>query len=108
MMGEMRGEEAASFLLMLSTGHRGSGATLHAHNAQDALRRLEMLIQMGGQNWNLQTVRQLIYSSLNFLITMGRTSSGKRCVSKVSQIEGLEDHGFLTHDLYDNCESQIF
>ncbi len=102
MMGEMRGEEAASFLLMLSTGHRGSGATLHAHNAHDALRRLEMLIQMGGTNWNLQTVRQLIYSSLNFIISMGRTSDGNRCISKVSRIEGLEDHGFLIHDLYEN------
>ena len=103
MMGEMRGEEASSFLLMLSTGHKGSGATLHAHNPQDALRRLEMLVQMGNP-WNLQTVRQLIYSSLDIIITMGRDSKGRRSILKVSEIENLEDHGFLVHHLYENSD----
>jgi len=100
MMGEMRGEEASSFLLMLSTGHRGSGATLHAHNPQDALRRLEMLVQMGSP-WNLDTVRQLIFSSLDIIITMGRDSNGNRCIQKVSELSSLEDHGFLVNHLYE-------
>jgi pilus assembly protein CpaF len=103
MMGEMRGEEASSFLLMLSTGHRGSGATLHAHNPQDALRRLEMLVQMGSP-WNLQTVRQLIYSSLDIVITMGRDEKGQRAILKVSELESLEEHGFLVHHLYEKSE----
>ena len=106
MMGEMRGEEASSFLLMLSTGHKGSGATLHAHNPQDALRRLEMLVQMGSP-WNLQTVRQLIYSSLDIIITMGRDSKGQRSILKVSELESLEEHGFLVHHLYEKSDSKI-
>ena len=107
MMGEMRGEEASSFLLMLSTGHRGSGATLHAHNPQDALRRLEMLVQMGSP-WNLQTVRQLIYSSLDLIITMGRDEKKRRSILKVSELESLEDNGFLVHHLYEQSLNTTF
>ena len=99
MMGEIRGREAADFLLMLSTGHKGSGATLHAHNPNDALRRLEMLVQMGN-SWNLQTVRQLIFSSLDLLITISKNPKGERVVASVSEIESLEEHGFLVHHLY--------
>lgn len=99
-MGEMRGGEAADFLLMLSTGHRGSGATLHAHTAQDALYRLEMLIQMGSR-WSLQTVRRLIHSSLDCLIVLDRRpETGERYIKEISEIAGLEDEGFLVHHLY--------
>lgn len=105
-MGEMRGEEAASFLLMLSTGHKGSGATLHAHNSQDALYRLEMLIQMGS-TWSLQTVRRLIRTSLNCIIVLARDSeTGERYIKEVSEIAGLEDDGFLIHHLYQKNESE--
>ena len=103
-MGEMRGEEASVFLLMLSTGHTGSGATIHAHNPQDALRRLEMLVQMGSP-WKVQTVRSLIYSSLDIIITMGRNKKGERTILKISELEGLEDHGFLVNHIYENLEA---
>lgn len=103
-MGEMRGDEASVFLLMLSTGHTGSGATIHAHNPQDALRRLEMLVQMGSP-WKVQTVRSLIYSSLDIIITMGRNKNGERTILKISELEGLEDHGFLVNHIYENFEA---
>lgn len=103
-MGEMRGAEASVFLLMLSTGHTGSGATIHAHNPQDALRRLEMLVQMGSP-WKVQTVRSLIYSSLDIIITMGRNKNGARTILKISELEGLEDHGFLVNHIYENHEA---
>lgn len=99
MMGEMRGEEAADFLLMLSTGHQGSGATLHAENTQDALRRLEMLVQMGA-SWSLDTIRRLIHSSLHLILTMEKTEAGRRQIRSISEIRGLEDTGFLVHTLY--------
>src|SRR5690606_17788200 len=45
-VGEIRGSEAKDLLLALSTGHSGSMGTLHAGDAQEALLRLEMLIQL--------------------------------------------------------------
>ncbi len=103
-MGEMRGKEAADFLLMLSTGHRGSGATLHAHTSQDALYRLEMLVQMGSR-WSLQTVRRLIHSSLDCIVVLDRNpKTGERYIKEISEIAGLEDEGFLVHHLHKDGE----
>lgn len=98
-MGEMRGPEAASFLLMLSTGHKGSGATLHAESPLDALYRLEMLTQLSN-TWSVQTVRKLIHSALDLIVVVKRSPEGKRIVSEVAQIAGLEADGFLIHSLY--------
>jgi pilus assembly protein CpaF len=49
-VGEIRGPEARVFLDALNTGHRGSLSTIHANNAEDALRRLSHLAlrQSGG------------------------------------------------------------
>ena len=110
-MGEMRGPEAASFLLMLSTGHKGSGATLHAKNPLDALYRLEMLTQLNN-SWSVQTVRKLIHSALDVVIIVDRDVNGKRIISEVAEIAGLESDGFLFHTLYQNtdvsCEKGFF
>ncbi len=105
-MGEMRGGEASSFLLMLSTGHKGSGATLHAHTSEDALYRLEMLIQMGS-SWSLETVRRLIHTSLDCIIVLNKKpQTGERYIKEISEIAGLEDSGFLIHHLHNiNNES---
>lgn len=93
-VGEVRGAEAKDLLLALSTGHQGSMGTLHAKNAREALWRLEMLVQMGAPEWNTQTVRRLIASSLDAIVVVGFRSH-HRCVLDISTIAGLEECGFL-------------
>lgn len=97
-LGEMRGAEAANFLLVLSTGHEGSGATLHARDAQDALHRLEMLTQMGS-TWMTETIRKVIYNSLKIIIVLGIDAEGRRFLKGVSKITGLEQTGFLLEEI---------
>lgn len=98
-VGEVRGPEAKDLLLALSTGHRGSFGTLHAANAQEALMRLEMLVQLGAPQWSLETVRRMIFFGLNYLITVAKDSNGHRFVSQISKITSLESSGFLLEDL---------
>lgn len=93
-VGEVRGGEAKDLLLALSTGHRGSMGTLHAESARKALWRLEMLVQMGAPEWNTQTVRQLIASSLDAIVVVGFQAQ-QRCIVDISTITGLEECGFL-------------
>lgn len=99
-MGEMRGEEASSFLLMLSTGHQGSGATIHAKSPEEALYRIEMLVQMG-QRWAIETIRKLIHCSIQTIIVTDR-KKGKPYLKSIYQISGLEETGFLIHPVYIN------
>ena len=94
-MGEVRGSEAKDFLMALATGHGGSFGTIHASDPKQALIRLEMLIQLGAPQWNIQAIRQLIYLSLQYLIIVGKDDDGTRKLQGIYQIASLEEFGFL-------------
>ncbi|GIL17698.1 MAG: type II/IV secretion system-related protein [Oligoflexia bacterium] len=94
-VGEVRGPEAKDLLLALSTGHSGSFGSLHAMNAHQALLRLEMLIQLGAPQWSLRSIRSMIHLSLKYIVTVGRTAEGKRCLREIHQLSSLEESGIL-------------
>ncbi|WP_413558689.1 CpaF family protein [Bdellovibrio sp. HCB209] len=94
-MGEVRGAEAKDFLMALATGHAGSFGTLHAQDANQALIRLEMLIQMGAPQWSLTAIRRLIQLSLDYILVVDREPSGLRYFKGAYRLCSLEDHGFL-------------
>lgn len=94
-LGEIRGHEAKDFLMALSTGHAGSFGTIHADNPQQALLRLEMLVQMGSPQWSLQAIRRLINLSLQYLIHTRKNSSGERKLGGIYRIHSLEETGFI-------------
>ncbi len=94
-MGEVRGSEAKDFLMALSTGHPGSFGTLHAQNPQQALIRLEMLIQMGAPQWGLEAIRKLIQLSLQYIVQVEKNSQGQRKLVNIFQLTSLESSGFL-------------
>lgn len=94
-MGEIRGSEAKDFLLMLSTGHHGCMGTLHANDPQQALSRIEMLVQMGAPQWSLTTIRRLIFLSLQFIVVVEKTAEGLRKLKGIYRIQSLEEMGFL-------------
>lgn len=98
-IGEVRGGEAKDLLLALATGHHGSAGTLHAANPQQALIRLEMLIQMGASHWSLLAVRRLIQMSLDYLIVCGRTITGQRRLEGIYKIVSLEDSGLIIEEV---------
>jgi pilus assembly protein CpaF len=101
-VGEVRGAEAKDLLLALSTGHSGSLGTLHASSAQQALLRLEMLIQMGAPTWSLLTIRRLLHLSLHAIVVVAKDSKGSRYLKSVNEISGLEESGFLWETLYES------
>ena len=89
-LGELRGGEAKDYLLALSTGHLGSLATLHARSAREALIRLEFLVQLGAESWGVANIRRLLSLSLDYIIAVKRTISGRKLASidKVCSYEG--------------------
>lgn len=100
-MGEIRSLEAKDFLMMLSTGHAGSFATLHARNPQEALIRLEMLVQLGAPQWSLIAIRRLIFLSLNFILITERTAGGTRKLKNIYKLVSLEESGFTLEPVED-------
>ncbi len=98
-LGEVRGPEAYALLLALSTGHEGSFGSLHARNTQEALLRLEMLVQLGAPNWSLQSIRRLISLSLDLIITVEKTPQGRR-LKEIARLHSAEEMGITTEKLF--------
>ena len=93
-VGEVRGQEAKDLLQALATGHSGSIGTLHAQSSQQAIYRLEMLIQMGAPQWDLQSIRRLIQMSLDYLIVLNEDRYNKG-IEGIYKIASMEKFGLL-------------
>ncbi len=89
-LGEVRGEEAFDMLQAMNTGHEGSMATIHANNPRDAITRLENMVGMAGTNMSEGSVRSQIASAVRIVVQLSRLSDGKRCLTSVSEITGME------------------
>ncbi len=98
-LGEIRGEEAKDFLLLLATGHQGSFGTLHGNDPHQALMRLEMLVQMGAPQWSLDTVRRLIFQCLQNIVVVTKNSDGQRRLQGIYSLQTLESFGFTLNQI---------
>ncbi len=92
-IGEMRGEEALSFLQVLNTGHKGSMGTLHANNALEACLRLESLCLMGKTSIPAHILREMISSVLCLVIQAERHKNGHRRITEIAEVQGLTETG---------------
>jgi pilus assembly protein CpaF len=99
-VGECRGAEALDMLQAMNTGHEGSMSTAHANNPRDALSRLETMVLMAGFDLPLRAIREQIVSALDVMVHMERTHDGRRAVTAISEIQGLEGDVVLLQDVF--------
>jgi len=89
-LGEVRGEEAFDMLQAMNTGHEGSMATIHANTPRDAITRLEQMVAMSGMRLPPESIRGQIASAVGMIVQVMRLSDGKRRLTSVSEITGME------------------
>lgn len=89
-VGECRRDEAFEMLQAMNTGHEGSMTTVHANTPNDCLTRLENLLHMSGFEVTTKVLRRQIADTLNFVIQLKRTVDGRRIVSEILEITGIE------------------
>jgi pilus assembly protein CpaF len=89
-LGECRGEEAFDMLQAMNTGHEGSMATIHANTPRDAISRLEQMLGMTGMPMTVASIRSQIGSAIGLIVQLTRLADGKRKVTAISEITGLE------------------
>jgi pilus assembly protein CpaF len=99
-VGECRGGEALDMLQAMNTGHDGSITTVHANTPRDSLSRLETMVLMGGVDLPVRAIREQVASALHMVVQLVRYSDGKRRVSQVSEITGMESGIVTMQDLY--------
>ncbi len=99
-LGECRGEEAFDMLQAMNTGHEGSMATIHANNPREAISRLEQMIGMAGLPMTQVSIRGQIAAAIRVIIQLQRLSDGKRKVTSISEITGMEGEIIQMQEIY--------
>ncbi|MDO9280922.1 MAG: CpaF family protein [Methylotenera sp.] len=99
-VGEVRGAEVVDMLQAMNTGHEGSMVTVHANTPRDALTRLENMIGMAGFNLPPKAMREQISSALTAVVHISRLSDGKRKVTSIKEISGMEGDIITMQDIF--------
>ena len=99
-VGEVRAAEAIDMLQAMNTGHDGSLTTVHANTPRDALARLETMVSMAGLSLPVTAVRHQISSAINVVIQIARLSDGKRKITTVSEVVGMEGDVITMQEIF--------
>lgn len=99
-LGECRGEEAFDMLQAMNTGHEGSMATIHANTPRDAISRLEQMLGMTGMPMTVSSIRGQIASAIRLIVQLTRLSDGKRKVTSITEITGMEGDIIQMQEIY--------
>jgi pilus assembly protein CpaF len=103
-LGEVRGEEAFDLLRALNLGLRGSFATIHADNAEEALYTLASLATSAKPNLNPSFMRDQVARAIHYVVHVARAGNGKRQVQELLQVGkyDAEKQQFACQTLYSN------
>jgi len=99
-VGECRGGEALDMLQAMNTGHDGSLTTAHANSPRDVLSRLEVMILMSGIDIPLRALREQIASAINIILHQTRFADGKRRVTSIVEVDGMEGDTILLQPIF--------
>ncbi|MCA1767980.1 MAG: CpaF family protein [Idiomarina sp.] len=105
-VGECRGPEALDMLQAMNTGHAGSLSTVHANSARDALRRLEIMVLMGGIELPISALRQQIASAIDIIVQIARLPDGRRAVLSINEVAGIDDDVLQLAPLFERQNTQ--
>jgi pilus assembly protein CpaF len=92
-------------LQAMNTGHDGSITTVHANTPRDALSRVEVMVLMAGMDLPVKAIREQIKSAINIVIQQARFKDGKRRVTHISEITGMESDTILMHNIFEFVKS---
>jgi pilus assembly protein CpaF len=99
-VGECRGEEAFDMLQAMNTGHEGSLTTVHANSPRDALKRLEQMVAMAAISMSPASIRSQIASAITLAVHLQRLPDGKRRVTSISEITGMDGDAIKMQEVY--------
>jgi pilus assembly protein CpaF len=99
-VGECRGGESLDMLQAMNTGHDGSLTTAHANSPRDVLSRLETMCLFTGLDLPLKAIREQIARAIHLVVQQSRLPNGKRSVTQISQIQGMEGDVIITQDIF--------
>ena len=99
-VGEVRGDEVLDTLQAMNTGHDGSLATIHANSCDDAVSRLELMVNLANSNISVASIRKQIAAAIHLYVQMSRLSDGTRRITQIAESAGVRDGEIDLHDVF--------
>lgn len=106
-VGECRGGEALDMLQAMNTGHEGSLTTAHANTPRDLLSRLEVMVLMSGMDMPVRVIREQIASAVDIVVQQTRSRDGRRRVTSIVELDGMEGDIILMQKLFEFKQSGV-
>ena len=99
-VGEVRAGEAFDMLQAMNTGHDGSMTTVHANTPRDSLSRIEQMIGMSAVEISPRSARAQIASAMHVVVQVSRLSDGRRKITSVSELTGMEGDVITMQEIF--------
>ena len=93
-IGEIREAESLDLLIALNSGIPGM-ATIHANSARDAIRKLQTLPLLAGENITQDFLTPTVFSAIDYVIHVGIDHSGTRRILEVAQVSNRSENTFI-------------
>ena len=74
--------------------------TVHANSPRDALSRLETMVLMAGYDLPVRAIREQIQAGLQVVLHLDRLPDGRRVVTSVAEIQGIEGDTILMQEVF--------
>ena len=81
--------------------------TLHANTPRDALSRMETMIMMSGFELPIKAMRQQMASAVDLIIQASRLQGGKRRVTHITEVVGMEQDTVVMQDIFNYIQDGI-
>jgi pilus assembly protein CpaF len=98
-IGEVRGAEAFDMMQAMNTGHNGSMTTIHANTTEDAIRRIENMVQMAETALPVSAIRSQINSAVDMIVQVERMRDGIRRITNIAYLKGIENGEIVVESL---------
>ncbi|MBI4866771.1 MAG: CpaF family protein [Candidatus Wallbacteria bacterium] len=99
-VGECRAGETLDMLQAMNTGHDGSLTSGHANTPRDMIARLETMVMMAGMELPSKSIREQIASAVNLIVQQSRLHDGKRKITYISEVAGIDGDEVKLVDLF--------
>ena len=99
-VGEIREAEALDMLIALNSGIPGM-ATIHANSARDAIRKLQTLPLLAGENISYKFIAPVVANAIDLVIHVGIARDGRRRILEISYVNGrIENENVEIESVY--------
>lgn len=111
-VGETRDGAVVSLLSAMSTGHEGSMSTGHANSPENLVRvRIPTMMELDkGSSFSEKAKSLMIAEALQLIVQLRRLPNGKRIVSNICSVEGVDKFGnIILKDIfiYDHTDKKF-